>query len=215
MKRAKLSLAAAGLMLLAILPGTSAARVRFGISIGTPFVYHYPGFHHGWYSHDPWYPYYGWYPHHGWHSSANLGIWIGGYHPVVVAPPLIVHREVVKKTEQRDCQTPPDAPTAEQLERLRLKKSELLKVLKIGDKQRRIEAIRELAGHSYDDGVRKALEDVLLSDPDPELRKEVATSFGKTENRKLVAALEEAKAADSNRDVRQAAYRSIILIKGY
>lgn len=109
----------------------------------------------------------------------------------------------------------PDAQTAEQQERLRQKKSELLKVLRIGDKERRIQAIRELAGYSSDDGVRKALENILLSDPDPELRKEVATSFGRTENRKVVAALEEAKAADSSKEVRQAAYRAIILIKGY
>lgn len=109
----------------------------------------------------------------------------------------------------------PDADTAEELERLRRKKSELLKVLKIGDKERRVQAIRDLAGFSSDDGVRKALESVLLSDPDPELRRQVATSFGRTENRKVVAALEEAKSTDSDKEVRQAAYRAIILIKGY
>lgn len=205
-------MAALGLLLLqALLPSTTAARVSFGISIGTPFVHHYPGFHHGWYPYYHSYPYYGWYPHYGWHSSSDLGIWMGGYHPVVVAPPVIVHREVVTKAGG----AMPDAQTAEQQERLRQKKSELLKVLRIGDKERRIQAIRELAGYSSDDGVRKALENILLSDPDPELRKEVATSFGRTENRKVVAALEEAKAADSSKEVRQAAYRAIILIKGY
>jgi len=212
MKGTKSSMAALGLLLLqALLPSTTAARVSFGISIGTPFVHHYPGFHHGWYPYYHSYPYYGWYPHYGWHSSSDLGIWMGGYHPVVVAPPVIVHREVVTKAGG----AMPDAQTAEQQERLRQKKSELLKVLRIGDKERRIQAIRELAGYSSDDGVRKALENILLSDPDPELRKEVATSFGRTENRKVVAALEEAKAADSSKEVRQAAYRAIILIKGY
>ncbi len=198
-------------MLLVLLPGATSARVSFGISIGTPFVYHYPGFYHGWYPHHYGYPYYDWYPHHRWHSSADVGIWIGGYYPVVVAPPVVVHREIVTKASQ----TPPDSLTAEQIERLRLKKSELLKVLRIGDKERRMQAISELAGYSYDDAVRKALEKVLLSDPDPELRRHVATSFGKTENRNVVPALEEAKATDSDKGVRQAAYRSIILIKGY
>ncbi len=199
------------MLLLVLLPGTASARVSFGISIGTPFVYHYPGFYHGWYPHHYGYPYYDWYPHHRWHNSADVGIWMGGYYPVVVAPPVVVHREVATRASQ----TPPDSLTAEQLERLRLKKSELLKVLRIGDKERRMQAIRDLAVHSSDDGVRKALEKVLLSDPDPELRRQVATSFGKTENRNVVAALEEAKATDSDKDVRQAAYRSIILIKGY
>lgn len=216
MKGAKSNLAAGGLLLLLVLlPGTTAARVSFGISIGSPFVYHYPGFHHGWYPYCRSYPYYGWYPYYGRHSSSELGIWIGGYHPIVVDPPVIVHREVVTKAEVRDCQSLPDAQTAEQLERLRQKKSELLKVLRIGDKERRIQAIGDLAGYSSDDGVRKALENVLLTDPDPQLRRQVATSFGKTENRKVVAALEEAKATDSSKEVRQAAYRSIILIKGY
>lgn len=199
------------MLLLALLPGTAWARVHFGISIGTPFVYHYPGFYHGWYPHHYGYPYYDWYPHHRWHSSADVGIWIGGYYPAVVAPPVVVRREVVTRARQ----TPPDSLTAEQIERLRLKKSELLKVLRIGDKERRIQAISELAGYSSDDAVRKALEKVLLSDPDPDLRKQVATSFGKTENRNVVPALEEAKATDSSKEVRQAAYRSIILIKGY
>jgi hypothetical protein len=214
MKGTKSSLAAGWLLLLVFLPGITAARVSFGISIGSPFVYHYPGFYHGWYPYHYWDPYYDWYPHHRWHSSADLGIWIGGYYPVVVDPPVVAHREVVTKTE-RDCRTLPDPATAEQLERLRLKKSELLKVLRIGDKERRMQAIRELAAFSFDDAVREALEKVLLSDPDPELRKQVATSFGKTDNRKVVAALEEAKTTDSSKEVRQAAYRSIILIKGY
>ncbi len=211
-KAINLSLAAGALILLLIfLPGTALARVSFGISIGTPFVYHYPGFYHGWYPHHYGYPYYDWYPHHRWHSSSDVGIWIGGYYPVVVAPPVAVQHEIVTKSSQ----TPPDSLTAEQFERLRLRESELLKVLRIGDKERRMQAISELAGYSYDDAVRKALEKALLSDPDPELRRQVATSFGKTENRNVVAALEEAKATDSSKEVRQAAYRSIILIKGY
>lgn len=216
MKCTKASLAAGGLMLLLVLlPGTASARVSFGISIGTPFVYHYPGFHHGWYPHHYSYPYYGWYPHHGWHSSSDLGIWIGGYHPIVVGPPVIRQNCRTGEVATKASEAMPDAQTVEQLERLRLRKSELLKVLRIGDKERRMQAIRDLAAFSCDDAVRKAMEKVLLSDPDPELRKQVAASFGKTDNRKVVAALEEAKTTDSSKEVRRAAYRSIILIKGY
>ena len=104
---------------------------------------------------------------------------------------------------------------AQQREILRRKKSEQLKILKIGDKAERIQAIHELAPFSFDDGVRRALEKILLSDPDPEVRKEVAVSFGKTENQLVLAALRQAKEKDPVRDVRQAAYRAIIMIEGY
>jgi HEAT repeat protein len=95
------------------------------------------------------------------------------------------------------------------------RESELLKALKIADKQNRLTAIRDLAPFSFDDKVRAALEEVLLSDPAPELRKQVAVSFGKTANKDAVPALEIAKAKDSDRTVRQAAYRAIIMIQGY
>jgi HEAT repeat protein len=98
---------------------------------------------------------------------------------------------------------------------MRQRKSELLKAVKIGDKENRTGAIRDLAPFSFDDKVRAALEEILLSDPDPQLRKQVAVSFGKTTNRDTVPALEIAKAKDSDRDVRQAAYRAIIMIQGY
>lgn len=211
-KRTKLGFVAAGVLaLLAVLPGTTSARVSFGISVGTPFVYHHPGFYSGWYPYHHAYPYYDWYPHRRWHSSTDLGIWMGDCYPVIVDPPVVVYRDAATKTSR----VTPDAQTAEQIERLRQKKSELLKVLRIGDKEQRIQAIRDLAEFTCDDAVRGALEKVLLSEPDPELRKEVAASFGRTENGKLVPALQEAKNTDSDETVRQAAYRSIILIKGY
>ena len=100
-------------------------------------------------------------------------------------------------------------------EAMRKKTNEQLKILETGDKEKRLRAIRELAAFSYDLKVRRALESILLSDPDPECRKEVAISFGRAENRLAVAALTEAKDEDPERDVRQAAYRSIIMIKGY
>jgi len=98
---------------------------------------------------------------------------------------------------------------------MRKKKSEQLKILKMGDKEKRLRAIHELAPFSFDDGIRRALEGVLRSDPDSEIRKEVALVFGRTENRVVLGALIEAKEKDPERDVRQAAYRSIIMIEGY
>jgi hypothetical protein len=107
------------------------------------------------------------------------------------------------------------AVDAQRREAMRKKKSEQLKILKTGDKENRIRAIHELAPFSFDNGIRRALEGVLLSDPDPEVRKEVAVSFGRTENRLVLAALTEAKEKDPVRDVRQAAYRAIVMIDGY
>jgi HEAT repeat protein len=95
------------------------------------------------------------------------------------------------------------------------RRAEQLRVLKIGVKEDRLAAIRELEIFSFVSHVRAALEDVLLSDPDPELRKQVATSFGKTANPKVVAALKTARAMDPDKGVRQAAYRAIINIEGY
>jgi hypothetical protein len=234
MKGVKVSTVGVGsVLLLLFLANTVEGRLSFGISVGIPFVYHNPGFHYGCYPSYGWHTgYYRWsdagryrsiryfrpsYPYRGRSlCSSELGIWIGNCLPIVIdPPPVTVHSEVVARPGDHRCGTTPDGDTAEQLEKLKQKKNELLKVLRIGDKERRLRAIRDLAGLSCDDTVRKALEKVLLSDPDPELRKEVATSFGKTENRKVVAALEEAKATDSSREVRQAAYRAIILIKGY
>jgi len=90
-----------------------------------------------------------------------------------------------------------------------------IKILKIGDKENRKEAIHDLAGFSFDDKVRESLEDVLLSDPDPRLRRQVAESLGKTTNKNVLPALEKAKADDPNREVRQEAYKAIIKIRGY
>jgi HEAT repeat protein len=72
-----------------------------------------------------------------------------------------------------------------------------------------MEAIRELAGFSFDDKVRYALENVLLSDPDAQLREEAARSFGKVNNTKALAALEKARVEDPSEDVRKEADESI------
>ena len=72
-----------------------------------------------------------------------------------------------------------------------------------------------MAALYFDDKARAALEDVLLTDTDPDVRKEVATSLGRTEDVNVTAALKIAKARDPDRQVRQAAYRSLIMIEGY
>jgi len=154
--------------------------------------------------------------------ASGFSIWIGDCYPVVLDPPVIVtapkvitKSQAVPKTQEYYCEKGYDENRAELFEKLRRKKSELLKTLKIGNKEKRIGAIRDLAGFSFDGNVRKALEDVLLSDPDPELRRQVAESLGKTANKNVVAALQKAKVEDSNRDVRQEAYKALIKIKGY
>jgi HEAT repeat protein len=96
---------------------------------------------------------------------------------------------------------------------LQYKKSELLKQLQSPNKEQRKEAINELAGFSFDDNVRNALQNILLSDPDPELRAEAARSFGEAKNDGARAALEKARVEDPNVDVRQAADRAINEIK--
>jgi hypothetical protein len=222
MKGVKSSLATAGLIyLLTFLPGTAVARVHVSIGLGTTFGHHYPGFYRGCY------PYYGWHGgYYGWphgrrgswlrHShwrrplcSSSIGFWIYDSWPIVIDPP--VHVEAPKAAAHNS----KPKHNAVLTERMRQRKSELLKALKIGDKENRIVAIRDLSPFSFDDKVRAALEEVLLSDPEPELRKQVAVSFGKTAHRDAVPALEIAKAKDSDRDVRQAAYRAIIMIQGY
>ncbi|MEJ2705340.1 MAG: HEAT repeat domain-containing protein [Sedimentisphaerales bacterium] len=197
------------------------------LGIGASFFDRYPGSCYGYYPYSPWYDGYytwlgrdriwwdsGWYSrfprHHHWpgrYRSSGLGIWIGGTYPIVVDPPVVVY----------DPPAPAGKPPVDtQLsEAIRKKQSELLKVLKIGDKEKRLQAIDQLAAFSSDAKVRAALEEVLLSDPDPDLRKEVAVAFGKTESQLVVAALTQAKDNDPVRDVRQAAYRSLIMIKGY
>ena len=204
----------------------AVARVSFGLSIGTSFGHPYPGYYYDCYPYPSYYGGYysrwdaGWYRHypgrHYWprHSHSSLGIWIGGYYPVVVDPPVVRRKE--EKDPDEASERAKDAAIQAQLNKaIQVKKDEQIKILKIGEKEKRIQAIHELAPLSSDNRVRHALEVVLLSDPDPELRKEVAVSLGKTENLNVLAALTQAKENDPDRDVRQAAYRSIIMIKGY
>jgi len=102
-----------------------------------------------------------------------------------------------------------DKDTAKLFEKLRQKKAELLQKLRIGNKEARIEAATELAGFSYDDKVKKALEDILLSDPDEQLRRQVALSLGKVKNSNFLPVLEKIRVEDPGEIVRKAADEAI------
>jgi hypothetical protein len=97
---------------------------------------------------------------------------------------------------------------------LQQRKIELLDKILMPDKEQRINAIRQLAGFSFDDNVRNVLESILLTEPDAELRKEAAQALGKTNNIKVLAALEKARVEDSDKDVRKAADEAIKQLEG-
>jgi len=224
--------------LLLLSPGTASARTRLYIGFGTSFGHGHPGLHRGryphyglhsgyynWLDHDRYYwmdrgryrSFYGGWP---WYSSGTT-IWIDDCWPVWVAPPVVGHppvitrKQVVVRPQYYQYKPGYNENTAKLFDKLRQKKSELLKTLKIADKAKRTRAIAELVGFSFDDRVRQALEDILLKDPDPDLRKEVAKSLAKVKNRKVIPALEKARVADSDRQVREEADKAIKKIKGY
>jgi hypothetical protein len=196
-----------------LMPGTAGAGVSVGIGFGGPIGPHYYGDHHwrsgwsvglGWY--NPWYgPWYG----------PGYGPWYGpGYGPVVVGPPVVPDRDAVVK-EQSPSASEPIAQSVEPLSVWRQERSELLEKLRIGDISNRLQAVKDLGPFAKDDQVRQALEDALLSDRDALVRKAVAELFGRVRDARTLPALKKAYATDSNRDVRQAAYKAIILIEGY
>lgn len=212
MKASKIHLIAiASLFLLVFLPQTAMGRVNLSIGIGTTF-----GHHHGHYFGH--YPYYGWYGgyYRPWWRHSH---WPGYYYPygssywVHYSSPIVIGTPVRDKTEEEPPDNPrPGPPLSEQM---RKEQGELLRVLRIGDKENRIAAIGELTAFYYDNKARVAIEQALLTDPEPEVRKEAATSLGRTSDPIATAALKTAKAKDPDRGVRQAAYRSIIMIEGY
>ena len=97
---------------------------------------------------------------------------------------------------------------------LQKRKIELLEQIQMSDKNQRIEAIRELAGFSFDDKIRNVLESILLTDQDAELRIEAAKALGNTNNVKTLAALEKARIEDSNEEIRKAADEAIKKLGG-
>jgi HEAT repeat protein len=135
-------------------------------------------------------------------------------HPVVVGRPKVVVREkVVVSKEKNDCSTKCDPDTSRLFKRLRSEKKQLLRRLRIGDKDERRKAISELAGFSFDERVREALEKVVLGDPDPELRMEAIKSFAKVKNKGALPVLEKVRVEDSDKEVRQEADKAIKAIQ--
>ncbi len=136
---------------------------------------------------------------------------------VIRKTPVVIEKQtVVVSTSSPQVVQPVefDESTLELNKKLQAEKNELLKTLETGNKEQRMEAIKELAGLSFDDKVRQALENVLLSDPDAQLRKEAARTFGKVKNTKALAALEKARVEDSSEDVRKEADQSIKKLGG-
>jgi hypothetical protein len=202
---------------------SNAASARPNVYIGVGFGGH-PGFHHGFrpgygFYHHPYYFGPPWRYYYPYRETVIVG---GGYYYdygpdyYVVTPPVVVERPPVVVEKQTVIVQPQgfDESTLQLNMNLQYKKSELLKQLQTPDKEPRREAIAELAGFSFDDNVRQALENVLLSDPDPELRIEAAQSFGKVKNAKALAALEKARVEDVSEDVRKEADQSIKKLEG-
>ncbi|MHC4477135.1 MAG: HEAT repeat domain-containing protein [Planctomycetota bacterium] len=233
MKLTKLGLVAAVLFCGLCLPKMTLARGSFHIGLG----YNYSNFHHPHHWHHGRWPgrHYGWIDRgyyrwldHGryrgpWghhyrrrpHCGGGIGIWLGDCWPIVVERPTVITRKtIVVKRPNNDYAPKYDAKTLKLFKDLRGKKRELLKRLQIGDKQQRKQAVSELAGFSFDEKVRKALEEVLLSDPEPELREEAAKSFGKVKNRGALVILKKVRVEDSALEVREEADKAIKLIEG-
>ena len=242
MKATKLIITGIGLVLfLALLTNTASARVSFHMGVGIGPRYHHDGFGYGlrvgprfglhgsyhrmfdggYYRRDHIYKPRGFGHYRPWRRS-GVSVRVDGLFPIIVRPEVVVEvpevvtkrRVIVEEPEYYE-DVEYDEDTAALFEEIRRKKSELLKRLKVCDKDKCKKAIRELASFSFDDEVRLALEDILLTSPDVELRKEVAKALGKTSNKKVLAALQEAKVYDPSMEVRLVAHNSILKIKGY
>jgi hypothetical protein len=202
------------------LPNIALARtgVYIGANFGHPGFYHgyYPGYrfyYHPYYFGPPWRHYY---PYRGTIIIGGAYYYDWGPDYYVVTPPVIVERPPVVVEKQIVVAQPQqfDEGTLELNKKLQAEKNSLLEMLRALDKEQRKQAIDELAGFSFDDKVRQALENVLLSDPDAQLRKEAAQSFGKVKNTKALAALEKARVEDPNEDIRKAANQAIKKLEG-
>jgi len=224
-----ISITAVVLCVLVLWPGTASARSRLYVGFGTSFGHGHSTLLHHSYPDYRWHSgYYGWLDHdrylwmdRGRYYGSSWGgpsyrsgtsIWVEDYWPTYVSPPVVVERPhivtrqyVVVKPKGGEV-SPADARLFAQV---RNKKDELLRVLKIGDKASRTRAITDLAGYSFDDTVREALEEIILKDPDAELRKCVAESLGNVKNKNFIPTLEKVRLEDSNEEVRREADKAI------
>jgi len=178
-------------------------HTSFGVGVGY-------GSHHGhhWSGHHHWGGHW-WYPGM---SFVVVDYWPGevvDYYPAACYPPVIERPTVIVKEPTVVNVTTNAKINDETFADVRNKKSELLKKVMIGDKASRMSAIAELGGFTFDDTVREKLSEILVSDPDAEVRKEVAKAFGKLKNEKVLPVLEKVRVSDTDVEVRQEADRSI------
>jgi len=211
---------AASLFILAAPPGLASAGSSFHIGIG--YGYSHFGGHGGHYrrlGHHPYGSSFGCMPRlhrrRGYWGPQHIGFGRDYWHTnlIVETPLIIVQPRVI--TKKKVIVNPTyNAETQKLFKRLRAKKGELLRKLKLTDKKRRQEIISELAGFAFDEKVKKALEDILLFDPDPELRIEAARSFAKVKNDKAIPTLEKVRIEDPEEEVRKEADKAIKTIMG-
>jgi len=174
--------------------------------------------------------------HVSWGFDFMLGPWFGpGYYPpyspgvayanpyypyaypynytnVVVEGPVIVEKPPVVITQPAapvQIYRAPAVQTSDKFADVRMKKAELLKQLASTDKAEKMKAISGLGGLSYDDEVMAKLTEILLKDPDADLRKEVIKAFAAVKNQKVIFTLEGVRVSDDNKEVRQAANECI------
>ena len=182
----------------------AAAHCNVGFAIGTGFCYPGP------FCDDFYFSCYGW-PHY-WYGD-------GCASSVIIEMPVVVHRRIVSVPKpamqvQRIIPANADEETLALFASIRNKKENLLAQLEAADKESKINAITELAGYSYDETVIEKLKDILLKDPDSELRKEAAKAFGEGRNPAVAPVLRQARLGDSEKAVRDAAENAIKAIKG-
>ncbi len=184
---------AAFVFVLIAVPCATYAHVHVGIGFGAAIgCAPYYGWYDPWW-HDPWCDPWYWHP----------------YAPVVVAPPVVVHEPPLPQPRP----APPQGPTLSQDDQQ--KRSELIERLRIGDVDNRTQATQGLVRFAGDAKTREALEKALRSDRDATVRKAAVESLAKQSGKNAVPALKKAYEEDGNRDVRQAAYKALIMIEGY
>jgi hypothetical protein len=225
MKAIKIAVIAAVTAVL-LIGTTNTATARTHVSVGVGIGY--PGFHGGYYN------YYRPYWRHQYPYRSQIFIrgpvWRPGYYDyypypyypgyyVVNPPPAVVVRPPVVENQppvQPNVVEPQgvDENTLRLYKNLREKKSKLLTKLQTGDKDSQIQAIRDLAGFSFDDNVRQAIENVLFTNEDTQMRIEAAQALGSVKNTKALPALEKARVDDAEAGVRRAADTAITNIEG-
>jgi len=184
----------------------ASGHCHVGFAIGTGFCYPGP-FCDGFY-----FPcWYGW-PSYCYPDDCFTSVVIT--RPIVIQRKTVVVQKPAVQVQESVVPANADEETLALFASIRNKKENLLAQLEVTDKQEKIKAIAELAGYSYDETVIEKLKEILLKDPDSELRKEAAKAFGEGRNSAVVPILRQARLGDSEKAVRDAAENAIKAIKG-